>query len=35
MLYTGGGEVRGSEGHLKALKIANELYAAGVVGRGV
>jgi len=31
----GGGEVRGSEGHLKALRIANELYAAGVVGRGV
>ncbi|CAB4143463.1 Glycoside hydrolase, family 19, catalytic [uncultured Caudovirales phage] len=31
----GGGEVRGSEGHLKALDIANKLYAAGVVGRGV
>lgn len=31
----GGGEVRGSEGHLKALDIANQLYAAGVVGRGV
>ncbi len=31
----GGGEVRGSEGHLKALEIANALYAAGVVGRGV
>lgn len=31
----GGGEVRGSEGHLKALEIANKLYAAGVVGRGV
>lgn len=31
----GGGEVRGSEGHLKALEIANQLYAAGVVGRAV
>jgi predicted chitinase len=31
----GGGEVRGSEGHLKALEIGNALYAAGVVGRGV
>lgn len=31
----GGGEVRGSEGHLKALDIATKLYAAGIVGSGV
>jgi len=31
----GGGEVRGTEGHLKALDIATKLYAAGVVGGGV
>jgi len=31
----GGGEVRGSEGHLKALDIATKIYAAGIVGSGV